>query len=119
MTRFVSSHQPDCRRYFAYLSDGRVVPAVRLNTQEQDRAQYTITLLNLNSPYLITRRRQWWDELDTLYQEHVHRGWSLADLANIDLVPVNHGLSRFFSLTRQFLGPIAEQTLRQQAPGLV
>lgn len=117
--RFVSCHQPDCQRFFAYLSDGRVVPAQALNAEEQDRAQYTIDTLNLNSPYLITRRRQWWDELDALFQEHTAKGWSLADLAAIDLIPINNRLSRFFSLTRQFFGQIAEQTLQQHAPGLV
>jgi uncharacterized protein (TIGR02646 family) len=119
MTRFVSCHQPDCQRFFAYLSDGRVVPAQSLSVQEKDRAQYTIDVLNLNSPYLITRRRQWWDELDDLFQEHAAKGWSLSDLAAIDLVPTANKLSRFFSLTRQFFGQIAEQTLQQHAPGLV
>lgn len=119
VARFVSCHQPDCRRFFAYLSDGRIVPGLGLDQAEQDRAQYTIDILNLNSPFLITRRRQWWDELDSLFQEHTDRGWSLSDLAAVDLVPVNNRLSRFFSLTRQFFGPIAEQTLQQHAPGLV
>jgi uncharacterized protein (TIGR02646 family) len=119
MARFVSCHQVDCRRFFAYVSDGRVMPAKDLDAQEQDRAQYTIDTLNLNSPYLLTRRRQWWDELDELFQEHAEKGWSLNDLAAIDLVPVNRRLSRFFSLTRQFFGPTAEQALRQKAPALV
>lgn len=118
LTRFVSCHQSDCRRFFAYLSDGRVVPTSTLSNQDRDRAQYTIDLLNLNSPYLITRRKKWWDELDQLFQEHQAKGWSLADLASIDLVPVNHKLSRFFSLTRQFFGQIAEQALQQHAPNL-
>ncbi len=117
--RFVSCYQQDSRRFFVYLSDGRVIPASTLNIQERDRAQYTIDTLNLNSPYLITRRRQWWDELDSLFQEHIAKGWSLVDLAAIDLVPTNNRLSRFFSLTRQFFGQIAEDTLRQQAPGFV
>lgn len=119
MTRFVSCHQSDCRRFFAYLSDGRITPALGLSAQDFDRADYTITLLNLNSPYLITRRRQWWDELDQLFQEHQTKGWSLPDLASIDLVPRNQRLSRFFSLTRQFFGQLAEQALQQHAPGLV
>ena len=46
MLRFVSPHQPDCRRFFAYLSDGRVTPADDLGEQERDRAQYTIDTLN-------------------------------------------------------------------------
>jgi len=101
------------------LSDGRVVPAAGLNNVQRDQAQYTIDTLNLNSPFLITRRRQWWDELDRLFQEHIDKGWSLPDLVAVDLVPSNGTLSGFFSLTRQFFGPIAEQTLQQQAPALV
>ena len=119
MALFVSCLQPDCRRFFAYLSDGRVVPAKTLDTHERDRAQYTIDLLNLNSPYLVTLRRNWWDELDQLFEEHVSKEWSLDDLASVDLVPTGSKLSRFFSLTRQFFGQVAEQTLRQHAPGLV
>jgi len=118
-TRFISCHQPDCARFFAYLSDGRIVPHHELNAHEQDQAQYTIDTLNLNSPYLVTQRRQWWDELDKLYQEHIAKNWSLPHLAAIDLVPSSNALSRFFSLTRQFFGQIAEQTLQQQAPGLL
>lgn len=119
MTRFVSCHQPDCPRFFSYISDGRVVPAQGLSPQDTDKADYTIRLLNLNSPYLITLRQQWWDELDQLFQEHQVKGWGLPDLACIDLVPSNQRLSRFFSLTRQFFGPIAEQVLLKHAPGLV
>lgn len=119
MMRFVSCHHPDCPRFFAYLSDGRIVPALKLTAHDQDRAEYTIDILNLNSPYLITLRRQWWNELDELFQEHIAKGWSLTDLAAIDLVPTGNKLSRFFSLTRQFFGNVAEQTLQHRAPGLV
>lgn len=118
LAQFVSCHQPDCRRFFAYLSDGRVVPADTLNAQEQGRAQYTIDLLNLNSPFLITRRRKWWAELDGFFQEHLVKGWSLSDLAAVDLVPTHGALSRFFSLTRQFFGAVAEQVIQTQAPTL-
>lgn len=117
--RFISCHQPDCQRFFAYLSDGRVVPKLGLTALERDRAQYTIDTLNLNSPFLVTRRRQWWDELDLLYQQHLRDDWSLPDLAAIDLLPTAGKLSRFFSLTRQFFGPIGEQVLHQQAPALL
>ncbi len=119
MDRFISPHQPDCRRFFAYLSDGRVTPAGDLDAPARDRAQYTIDTLNLNSPFLVTRRRQWWDELDELFLEHIEKGWSLPDLVAVDLVPSSGRLSRFFSLTRQFFGPVAEQTLQQQAPALL
>lgn len=117
--RFISCHQADCQRFFAYLSDGRVVPGQGLTAAERDRAQYTIDTLNLNSPFLLTRRRQWWDELDALYQQHLRDDWNLPDLAAIDLLPTAGKLSRFFSLTRQFFGSIGEQVLQQQAPELL
>lgn len=119
MLRFISCHRADCHRFFAYLSDGRVVPPSSLSAQERDQAQYTIDLLNLNSPFLVTRRRQWWDELDGLYEEHVQKTWSLLELAAVDLVPANGQVSRFFSLTRQFFGPLAETVLQQRAPALL
>jgi len=119
MALFVRRHQPDCASHFAYLSDGRVVPSSKLLVANQASAQYTIDLLNLNSPYLVTLRQQWWQELDDLFAEHQIKGWSLHHLAALDLVPTNSKLSRFFSLTRQFFGNVAEQVLQAQAPELV
>lgn len=119
MALFVSCHQVDCRRFFAYLSDGRIVPSKGLVGVETARAQYTIDQLNLNSPYLVNRRRHWWDELAELFVEHEAKGWSLRDLAAIDLVPTNGALSRFFSLTRQLFEGVAEDVLQNQAPQLV
>ena len=119
MTRFVSCHQVDCRRFFAYLSDGRIEPSGRLTPEERDRAKYTINVLNLDSLYLRNQRRRWWDELDKLFTEHVEKNWSLDDLVTIELVPINGRLSRFFSLTRQFFSDVAEGVLQQQAPELV
>jgi uncharacterized protein (TIGR02646 family) len=110
---FISCHELDCDRYFAYLSDGRVVPSNRLNDLEKSRADYTITLLNLNSPYLVNRRRRWYDELDDLLEEHFVKNWNIEHLAAIDLLPTNQKLSQFFSVTRQFFGVVAERTLLQ------
>lgn len=111
---FISCHQRDCHRYFAYLpTDGRVVPRENLTAQDKAKADYTIHLLNLNSPFLLTRRRQWAQELQRLFDEHADHGWSLLHLTQIDLLPTNGKLNRFFSLTRQFYGSIAEQTLAE------
>ncbi|WP_137887183.1 retron system putative HNH endonuclease [Pseudomonas sp. 2FE] len=116
---FVSCHQPDTASFFAYLSDGRIVPSPVSGAHERGCAQHTIDTLNLNSPYLITRRRQWWDEMDELFQEHEAKGWSLESWAVIELVPINNRLQRFFSLTRQLFGQIAETTLQEHSPELV
>lgn len=119
MQRFVSPHQADCAQFFAYLSDGRIVPADGLDNTDAGRAQYTVDLLNLNSPYLLTLRRRWWDELDKLFDEHIAEKMDLHCLACVDLLPRNQSLSSFFSLTRQFFGPIAEDILHQEAPELL
>lgn len=119
INRFISCHQQGCRRFFSYLSDGRIVPSPLLDNLERDRALYTIDTLNLNSPYLLTRRRNWWDELDTLFQEHLTKDWSITYWSIVELVPINNRLNQFFSLTRQFFGPTAEMTLRQHAPSLL
>jgi len=118
LTLFVSCHQADCSRFFAYLSDGRVVPADGLSPQDEDRARYTINLLNLNSPYLHDLRQRWWEELETLIDEHLEDDMDLHCLAGVDLIPIGHGLSPFFSITRNLFGRIAEEVLEQDAPDL-
>ncbi len=116
---FISCHQTDCARFFAYLSDGRVVPAHGLDQTDKSKAEYTIKILNLNSPYLITERRHWWGELDDLFEQHQKDDWSIEHLAAVDLVPIGNKLSPFFSITRIFFGSVAEQVLHQYAPELV
>ena len=120
MALFVHCYQLDCARYFSYLSDGRVVPSARLDANDQQRAQYSIDLLNLNSTYLVNMRQQWWDELDRLEEQHIANDWDIDQLLHLDLVPTaHHQLSPFFSLTRQFFGQAAEDLLRLEAPELV
>lgn len=119
MLQFVSCHQADCASFFAYVSDGRIVPHDALEAPDKARAQYTIDLLNLNSPFLLTLRQRWWDELDALYSEHMENGWSLRHLVAGELVPHQEELRQFFSLTRQYFGKHAEQALQAHAPELV
>ncbi|WP_324616918.1 MULTISPECIES: retron system putative HNH endonuclease [Pseudomonas] len=119
MARFIFCHQADCSRFFTYLSDGRVVPADGLVTADVDRARYTIELLNLNSPYLLTLRQQWWEELESVIEAHITHDMDLQCLACIDLVPRNEVLSPFFSITRAVFGRVAEDVLTRYAPELL
>ncbi|EIB6251800.1 TIGR02646 family protein [Salmonella enterica] len=120
MAKFIHCHLPDCSRYFAYLSDGRIVPADELNAQEMERAEYTIDLLNLNSGFLQTERRNHWEELEQLFEEHIEKGWDLQQLLQLELVPSpDHKLHEFFSITRQFFQQEAEQVLQIHAPALI
>ncbi|ELG2675532.1 TIGR02646 family protein [Salmonella enterica subsp. enterica serovar Cerro] len=120
MAKFIHCHLPDCSRYFAYLSDGRIVPADELNAQEMERAEYTIDLLNLNSGFLQTERRNHWEELEQLFEEHIEKGWDLQQLLQLELVPSpDHKLHEFFSITRQFFQQEAGQVLQIHAPALI
>lgn len=116
---FVSCLQANCASYFAYLSNGLLEPSHHLNADGHRKAQYTIKVLNLNSPYLITQRKIWLDELDHLIDEHIDKNMSLQDLAAIDLIPTNNKLSQFFTATRQRFGKVAEKLLEQHSPELV
>ncbi|MDD2737346.1 MAG: TIGR02646 family protein [Methylomonas lenta] len=116
---FISCHDADCGRYFAYLSDGRVVASNSLNANDVIRAKYTINLLNLNCAFLKNRRLRWFNELDELFNEHEDKNWSVDDLVSVYLLPTDQKLCQFFSLTRQFFAQKAEQVLRQSAPELV
>lgn len=118
-TMFISCHDPDCARFFAYLSDGRVVPREDLNEADQARAQYTIELLNLDSPFLRVLRRNWWDALDEDYTIYIGENLEVAPLVEQDLLPHNGKLKSFFTLTRHFYGQLAEDTLVREAPQLL
>lgn len=120
MAKFIHCHMSGCSRYFAYLSDGRIVPADELNAQEMERAEYTIDLLNLNSGFLQTERRNHWEELEQLFDEHIEKDWDLHQLLQLELVPSpDHKLHEFFSITRQFFQQEAEQVLQIHAPALI
>lgn len=119
MADFVSPHQEDCSRFFTYLSDGRIVPAHKLDEHEKKRAAYTIDLLNLNSPYLIVQRRKWWDELDELLEDHTDERADISFLVRISLVPCQGRLYPFFSITRSYFRKLSDDILREFAPELL
>jgi len=87
-----------------------------MKSEQVMRAIYEADMAVLKLSRLTNRRRRWYNELDQLLTEHLAKHWSLNDLAVCDLIPSQHRLSPFFSLTRQFFGPIAEQALKQHAP---
>ncbi len=117
--QFISCLQPGYANHFAYLSNGKVEPAINLNAIDAAKVQYTINLLNLNCPYLVSQRKNWLDELDELIDKHLQNNQSLEHLAAVDLTPTNHTLSQFFTATHQRFGRIAEHLLATQCPELV
>lgn len=118
MTQFIHPHMPDCASYFVYLQDGRVVANLHKTSTEQSCATYTIDLLNLNSPLLVSKRREYWAELETWFATHLVHG-SVDDLASVCLLPTGNKLYPFFSLTHQFFGPLSARVIRASGvPGL-
>jgi uncharacterized protein (TIGR02646 family) len=102
-SRFISCYDPDCTRYFAYLSDGRVVPAYFLEEKEKERANYTIKLLHLNSSLLVSERREWWDGLEQGYADVLDRGGEMEeDFIKCCFQVYNKKMDPFISLSRQF-----------------
>lgn len=119
MHLFVSPHEPDCAKYFTYTSDGEVSPGPKLTVEEIARAEYTIEVLNLKSPFLVSLRRSWWDELDQCWLDHTQRQWDLECLMSVDLLPSNGKLRPFFSVTMHFYKDAALALLQQRAPELL
>ena len=115
---FISPLQNDCSQYFVYLSDGRVEPSNKLNSEFFLKAEYTINLLNLNSPFLVIRRKKWLDELGQLIDQHLTHHESLYHLARIDLIPHQQKLSPFFTATRQIFSNLSNTVLNDYAPEL-
>ncbi len=109
MNQFISPFQANCADYFIYLSDGSIKPNARLSRTKQDKALYTINILNLNCPFLITKREEIYRELDALLDEHTND--EMVYWAEIELLPIRHKLSSFFTLKRQFFKNLAEQIL--------
>jgi uncharacterized protein (TIGR02646 family) len=119
MQLFVSCFQANCATYFVFLSNGEIKPRGSPGSQDFVRADYTITQLNLNSPFLINRRRKWWRELLGDDEQQDEDLLQQVKLAASYLLPADGKLNRFFSLTRQFYGPAAEDILNKHAPELV
>ena len=87
-----------------------------LSAVDLSRARYTIGLLNLNSPYLVTLRKNWLDEIDSMIDSHIGDEAALYSLASAELLPSKEGkLSQFFSATRARYGQIADRVLLDEA----
>ena len=110
MALFIHCHQPDCFKFFAYLSNGHVVAANGLNAQEQSRVQYTIDLLNLNSKVLVLKRAQWYSELEEAYDKTSTSAMDIQQLVQYFKTPIENKLQSFYSMTQQFFSPIGTQT---------
>ena len=127
--RFISCLTEGCDDYFAYLSDGRVVPKASLSSAGKDNAQYTIDVLNLNCEYLKNRRKNWIDELDQLIAGHIDSPDALYTIADLELgltetmeLDPNISVGRlrgFHTAARQRFGRLCQRIIEESYPELL
>jgi uncharacterized protein (TIGR02646 family) len=108
---FISCLDNNCSQYFSYISNGLVEAKRGLTLDDQEKAIYTIKLLNLNSPYLATIRKNWINEIELLIEENLDDDLALDTLAKINLLSNEGVLSPFYSATLQRFGSIGDKVL--------
>ena len=116
--RFISPLDELCTDAFVYLSDGRIEVNGRQNKEQQSKADYTIKLLNLNSPYLVNARKRWLEELDAAIDELLEHAEASAHLADLELGLTNHTLRSFHSASCQRFGRLGKQVIKEHYPEL-
>ncbi|HHK8567967.1 TPA: retron system putative HNH endonuclease [Vibrio parahaemolyticus] len=128
---FVSPHQANCRDYFIYSSgSGEISPNLALPEDEQQKAQYTIDLLNLNAPFLRAERQQWLEEIEECLEPLIDSGdlQSIELLAETELTPAQRHdaklgytceqLRKFHSAVRAVFGQLGEQVIQEHCPNI-
>lgn len=53
----INPAEPNPERYFSYLVNGKMIPAKGLSEEDKAKAEYTITIFNLNHPSLMSCRQ--------------------------------------------------------------
>ena len=80
----------------------------------EDDVVQTIEVLNLNAPRLRVAREKHWLALNDQWQNDFDDPEVVDAAARGELLPHDNRLSRFFTTTRGFFGPVAEQILAEE-----
>ena len=108
---------------FRVLSDGEITPdceACRDHNVDVARVKKTISMLGLNVPRLKRAREEHWKSLAGNWHPDLGDAEKLRAAARGELLPGEAGeLSKFFTTTRSFFGPLAESILGETAPSWV
>lgn len=115
-TGFINPLWPDSRRYFHYAGNGEVEPAWGLSASDARKASYTITILNLNSPVLVNRRRNWLRELEVEISILLDAPDALRHFAEVELCDTGGKLRPFHSAVRERFGGMGEAVMAQNCP---
>jgi len=113
----VSPLEPNCQDYFWYRQNGEITPHPNLNRSQQERARYTIDVLNLNSLRLVRRRRMLIQETVIEIDKLLNDLDALYHFANCDLCLTNNKLQPFHSVRLQYFGAIGQEVIQQ--PGCI
>jgi uncharacterized protein (TIGR02646 family) len=113
---FIHPLHPDSRRFFHYASDGIVSPALKLSASDARKARYTIAILNLNAPILVSRRRHWLEELEREIDKLLDSIDALERFADVELCPTNGQLRPFHSAVRERFGRLGDRILGNHCP---
>ncbi|MCP2233515.1 retron system putative HNH endonuclease [Erwinia aphidicola] len=128
---FISPQDPNCRGYFIYSSEtGEISPDLSRHVNDQNKARYTITLLNLNAPYLLAERREWLQEIESLIAHYVEDGDvdAIESIAQVELTLTHRScpflavhidqLRKFHSAVRAIFGQLGERVINQECPNI-
>jgi uncharacterized protein (TIGR02646 family) len=113
---FIHPLWPASRRFFHYASNGEVGPAFGLSARDARKARYTITILNLNSPVLVNRRRNWLEELELEIDKLLDAPAALRQFAEAELCDTGGKLRPFHSAVRERFGGLGEAVMAQHCP---
>ena len=119
---FISPTEEGCYDRYKYTSDGKVSASPDCTVQQRRMAQYTICILNLNCPSLISKRSEWLKDLEGAIERYQQKEKSLKKLAVFELGLRGNRLESFHSATRQcfsLYGREGEVVLQEQFPQLL
>ena len=84
------------------------------------RVEKTIQILGLNVPYLRIARKRQWGDLHTTWQDDCNDRQVMEEAARMELLPGEDGcLPPFFSTSRSYFGPVAEEVLAEAPQGWI
>lgn len=113
---FITPLRPDCRRFFYYSVEGKIVPSLNLNPSDRRKALYTITILNLNSPRLVELRKVWLEELENEIDKLIGHAVALDFFALTELCDASGRLRNFHSAARERFKSSGQAVLMANCP---
>ncbi|WP_052695919.1 retron system putative HNH endonuclease, partial [Pseudoalteromonas distincta] len=122
--KFLNPCNDDIGHHFSFSTEsGEVYPNIKLNSNDREKVEYTIELLNLNSSYLKNLRKNWLkevsDEIDKLIDANSLN--AIEEFAKCELLPFQRQLAHlpittlqlrpFHNAVTQLFGRIGKKVL--------